>query len=149
LKRFIYICFYYQTMSKGEIVLSNASLIKMRPTEIVQISLGDLTAPVATGIELQKLAIIQKDVFLDLLTHSSRDKDTDKLIPDPNAIHWGREYRATLKTIHELTKGVQEKAIMKRMDIVGEMYKQLMKEKKPEEVIQLIRELENEQNATK
>ena len=38
---------------------------------------------------------------------------------------------------------------MKRMDIVGEMYKQLMKEKKPEEVIQLIRELENEQNATK
>ena len=129
-------------MSKGEIVVSNAELIEMQPTEIVLISLGDLTAPIATAIELQKLAIIQKNVFLDLLTHSTRDEDTDKLIPDPNAIHWGREYRATLKTIHELTKGVQERAIMKKIDIVGEMYKQLMKEKSPEEVIQLIRELE-------
>ena len=134
--------FYYQTMSKGELVLSNATLIKMKPTEIVQISLGDLSAPIATAIELQKLAIIQKTVFIDLLSHSSRDSDSDKLIPDPNAIHWGREYRATLKTIHELTKGVQERAIMKKIDIVGEMYKQLMKEKTPEEVIQLIRELE-------
>ena len=33
---------------------------------------------------------------------------------------------------------------MKKIDIVGEMYKQLMKEKTPEEVILLIRELENE-----
>ena len=131
-------------MSKGEIVLTNTDLVKFKPTEIVEISIGDLSAPVATAIELQKLAIIQKQVFLDLLTHSDRDEDTDKFIPDPNAIHWGRELRATLKVIHELTKGVQEKAIMKKMDIVGEMYKQLMKEKKPEEVIQLIRELENE-----
>ena len=148
MKRFIYIPFYYQTMSKGELVLSKAALIKMKPTEIVQISLGDLSAPIATAIELQKLAIIQKTVFIDLLSHSSRDRDSDKLIPDPNAIHWGREYRATLKTIHELTKGVQDKAIMKKIDIVGEMYKQLMKEKTPEEVIQLIRELENEQSTT-
>jgi len=142
LKSFKYIGFLYQNMSKGEIVVSKPQLIQMKPTEIVEISIGDLSAPIATAIELQKLAIIQKQVFLDLLTHSSRDKDSNKLIPDPNAIHWGREYRATLKTIHELTKGVQEKAIMKKMDIVGEMYKQMMKEKKPEEVIQLIRELE-------
>jgi len=129
-------------MSKGEIVVSNLDLAVFRPTEIIEITLGELSAPVATAVELQKLAIIQKQVFLDLITHSSRDEDSDKFIPDPNAIHWGREYRATLKTIHELTKGVQERAIMKKIDIVGEMYKQLMKEKSPEEVIQLIRELE-------
>ena len=129
-------------MSKGEIVVSNLDLAVFRPTEIIEITMGELSAPVATAVELQKLAIIQKNVFLDLITHSTRDEDSDKFIPDPNAIHWGRELRATLKTIHELTKGVQERAIMKKIDIVGEMYKQLMKEKSPEEVIQLIRELE-------
>jgi hypothetical protein len=131
-------------MSKGEIVLTKTDLIKFKPTEIVEIALGDLTAPIATAIELQKLAISQKVVYLDLLTHSPRDDDTDRLIVDPNAIHWGREYRATLKTIHELTKGIQEKAIMKKIDIVGELYKQIAKNKKPHEIIELIRDLENE-----
>jgi len=131
-------------MSKGEIVVLNEELIKFKPTEIVEIALGDLTAPIATAIELQKLAISQKIVYLDLLTHSTRDAETDKLIVDPNAIHWGRELRATMKVIHELTRGVQEKAIMKKIDIVGEMYKQLVKDKQPHEIIQIIRDLENE-----
>lgn len=131
-------------MSKGEIVVKKTDLIKFRPTEIVEIAIGDLSAPIATAIELQKLAITQKDVYLDLLTHSIRDEDTDVLMVNPNAIHWGREFRATLKVIHELTKGIQEKAIIKKMDIVGEMYKQLVKEKKPHEIVELIRDLEDE-----
>lgn len=131
-------------MSKGEIVVKKSDLIKFRPTEIVEIELGELTAPIATATELQKLAITQKNVYLDLLTHSPRDEDSDRLLVDPNAIHWGREFRATLKTIHELTKGVQEKALMKKIDIVGEMYKKLAKDKEPHEIIQLIRDLEHE-----
>jgi len=131
-------------MSKGEIVVKKEELIKFKPTEIVLIELGELSAPIATAIELQKLAITQKNVYLDLLTHSPRDEDSDRLIVDPSAIHWGREFRATLKVIHDLTRGVQEKAMMKKIDIVGEMYKQLAKDKEPSEIIKMIRELENE-----
>lgn len=130
-------------MSKGEIVVQDNQLIQMNPTEIVKISVGDLTAPVATSVELSKLAIIVKDVFLDLLVHSTRDEESGQLIPHPDALAWEKELRLLLKDIHELSKGVQEKVMLKKMDIVAALYKQATKGKTPQEIIQTVRELES------
>jgi hypothetical protein len=130
-------------MSKGEIVVQDNKLIEMNPTEIVKISIGDLTAPVATSVELSKLAIIVKDVFLDLLVHSERDEETNQLVPHPDALAWEKELRLLLKDIHELSKGIQEKVMLKKMDIVAQLYKQATKGKSPQEIIKTVRELES------
>ena len=130
-------------MSKGEIIIQDNKLIEMNPTEIVKISVGDLTAPVATGVELGKLFLIVKDVFLDLLTHSERDEETNQLIPHPDALAWEKELRLLIKDMHDLTKGVQEKVMLKKMDIVAQLYKQATKGKSPQEIIQTVRELES------
>ena len=130
-------------MSQGEIVIQDNKLIQMNPTEIVKISVGDLTAPVATSVELSKLAIIVKDVFLDLLVHSDRDEESGQLIVHPDALAWEKEFRLLLKDIHELTKGVQDKVMMKKMDIVAQLYKQATKGKTTAEIIKTVRELES------
>lgn len=130
-------------MSQGDIVIQDNKLIQMNPTEIIKISVGDLTAPVATSVELSKLAIIVKDVFLDLLIHSTRDEETGQLIPHPDALAWEKEFRLLLKDIHDLTKGVQEKVMLKKMDIVAQLYKQATKGKTTAEIIKTVRELES------
>jgi len=116
-------------------------IVKFEPTEIVKIAIGDLSAPVETAVELSKLAIIEKNLLVDLLAHSERDEDTDKLYIHPEALGWARELRMTLKDIHSLTQGVQEKVMLKKMDIIGELYKKVIKENKPEDIIKRIREL--------
>ena len=128
-------------MSQEEIIVQDNKLIEMNPTEIVKISVGELTAPVATSVELSKLFITVKDVFYDLLTHSKREEETNQLIPHPDALAWEKELRLLLKDINELTKGVQEKVMMKKMDIVAELYKQATKGKSTKEIIQTVKEL--------
>ena len=121
----------------------STALTVFRPTEIVEISVGELTAPIQTGVELSKLASIEKIILLDLLTHSLRDPDTDQLIPHPDALAWARELRMLYGDIHALTSGVQEKVMMKKMDIIGALYKEMVKNKDPKDVINTIRELQD------
>jgi len=130
-------------MSQGDITIQDNTSIQMNPTEIVKISVGDLTAPVATSVELSKLAIIVKEVFLDLLVHSERDEESGQLVVHPDALAWEKEFRLLLKDIHELTKGVQEKVMLKKMDIVAQLYKQATKGKSTAEIIKTVRELES------
>lgn len=132
-------------MGETDIIVSEQDIIKMEPTQIIKIAVGDLSAPVATGVELSKLAEMEKLVFLDLLTHSERDEETGKLIIDPNALDWGKEYKKTLKIIHDLTKGVQEKAMLKKMDVAGALYKSIIKNNKPQDVIKMIKQLQKEE----
>jgi len=130
-------------MSDLELATIEDLTIVMQPTEIVKISVGDISAPVATGTELTKLAIIVKNVFLDLLTHSKRDEETDQLIPHPEALAWVKELRLLIKDIHDLTKGVQDKVMMKKMDLVADLYKQATKGKTTQEIIKTVRELQD------
>lgn len=132
-------------MGETDIIVSEQDIIKMEPTQIIKIAVGDLSAPVATGVELSKLAEMEKLVFLDLLTHSKRDEESGKLIIDPNALDWGKEYKKTLKIIHDLTKGVQEKAMLKKMDVAGALYKSIIKNNKPQDVIKMIKQLQKEE----
>ena len=113
------------------------------PSEVVKISVGDLSAPVQTGVELSKLAVLEKNILVDLLAHTEREEVSGKLILHPEALSWARELRMLYKDIHEMTSGVQEKVMMKKMDIIGALYKQMMKDNKPKDIIKKIRELQD------
>lgn len=130
-------------MTELEIIPISDLTIMMEPTEIVKIAVGEITAPVATGTELTKLLIIVKNVFLDLLTHSTRDDESGQLIPHPEALAWEKELRLLIKDVHDLTKGVQDKVMMKKMDLVADLYKQATKGKTPQEIIKTVRELQD------
>jgi hypothetical protein len=115
---------------------------KFEPTAVAKIAVGDLTAPVQTGVELSKLAVLQKSIVIDLLQNSKRDKDSNILILHPDALPWVKEYRMTLKDIDLLTKGVQEKMALKQIDLVGEIYKQALKNMDSIEIVRLVKKLE-------
>lgn len=119
------------------------ALVIFKPTEIVKIAISDVSAPVNTAVELSKLAAIEKKIVVDMLKNTTRDKESQQLIMHPDALAWARELRMTLKEVHELTAGVQEKVMMKKIDVVGELYKKVIKENKPEEIIKLIKSMEN------
>lgn len=129
-------------MTELEMESLSTELAIFKPSEVVEICVGDLSAPIQTGVELSKLAVLEKTILADLLSNSERSDD-GKLILHPEALAWAKELRMLYKDIHELTKGPQEKIMMKKMDIVGSLYSKLIKEKKPEEIIQTIRELQD------
>ena len=129
------------TEQDADILVANLTIF--RPSEVVEICVGDLSAPIQTGVELSKLAVLEKNILADLLSHSERTDD-GKLILHPEALSWAKELRMLYKDIHDLTRGPQEKMIMKQMDIVGSIYSKIMKDKKPEEIIETIRALKGE-----
>lgn len=142
-KRFKNLSFLLNYMKESPLATVQKLLVTFKPTEIVQISVGDLSAPVETGVELSKLMLIEKNLLVDLLAHTDRDKESGKLIIHPDALGWARELRMLLKDIHDLTRGVQEKVLLKKMDVVGELYKSVIKNNKPEDIIRTIKELQN------
>jgi len=117
-------------------------IVEYEPTKIVKIAVQDLTVPVETGIELSKLAIVEKTILVELLKNADRDEETDKLILHPDTITWAKELRLLLKDINDMTKGVQDKAMLKQMDIVGKIYSEAMKKMEDKDVITLIKKLE-------
>jgi len=120
-------------------VITDLAIFK--PSEVVEISVGELSAPIQTGVELSKLAVLEKSILFDLL--SNTDRVDGKLILHPEALAWARELRMLYKDIHELTKGVQDKIMLKKMDIVGSLYTRVIKGKTTKEIIDTIRELQD------
>lgn len=124
------------------------SIIKSLPeyetTSLVKISVEELTIPIETGIELSKLALVEKQVLIELLKNAERHKDTKKWILHPETLFWAKELRMILKDINDITKGVQEKAMLKKMDIVGDLYKEIIKKAEDKDLITFIKKLEKE-----
>ena len=118
-------------------------IVEFEPTEIVKISVGELTAPVETGVELSKLFVYEKKILSELFKDIDRDEETNKMIIPPDVLKWAKEVRLLAKDINDMTKGVQEKAIMKKIDIVGEIYKKGIKNMDDKKLIKLVKNLEN------
>jgi len=128
-------------MSDEAITLFEKGLIQFTPTEIVKIAIGDLSAPMETAIELTKMAVIMKNIWLDILQQSPKD-EKGKYTPSPAALPWMKEFRMTVKDIHDMTKGVQEKVMFKKMDMLGDLYKIAVKDLSPSDMIKKIKELQ-------
>ena len=59
---FKYNFFYIENMSQEQIVVQDNKLIEMNPTEIVKISVGELTAPVQLKMYFMTYLLIQKEM---------------------------------------------------------------------------------------
>ena len=128
-------------MSNEAITIYEKGLIEFKPTQIVEIAVDDLSAPMETAIELTKMAVIMKNIWLDILQRPPKNED-GKHVPNPAALPWMKEFRMTVKDIHEMTKGVQEKVMMKQMDIMAGFYKEAMKSTDTKGMISKIKELQ-------
>ena len=135
-------------MSNEAIAIYEDGLINFEPTQIVKIAVGDLSAPMETAIELTKMAVVMKNIWLDILRRSPKN-DKDEYIPNPAALPWMKEFRMTVKDIHEMTKGVQEKVMMKQMDIMAGFYKEAMKSTDTKGMISKIKELQKNVGSSK
>ena len=118
------------------------NIVEYEPTQIIKIQVGDLTLPVDTGVELSKLAVVEKTILVELLKEAEKHEESGRLLLHPDTLPWAKELRLLLKDIHEMTKGVQEKAMLKQMDVVGDIYKQALKNMDNKELVTLIRKLE-------
>jgi len=122
--------------------MSIVKIPEYEPTEIVKISISDLTVPIDTAIELSKLAVIEKGILIELLKDAEKHKDTKKWILHPDTIYWAKELRMIIKDLNDMTKGVQEKAMLKKMDIVGDLYKEILKKTDDHDMVKLIKSLD-------
>jgi len=119
-------------------------IAKYSPTAIVKITVDELTVPIDTGIEMSKLAVSEKEVLLDLLKEAYEHEDEEKRAILKQALEWYRELRHMLKDIHDLTKGVQERAMLKGYEIQGQIAKEMAKKMSNEDLVKFIKTLEKE-----
>lgn len=124
--------------------MNDFNLTEYEPTEVIKIRISDLTVPMETAIELQKLALVEKSILVELLKAAEFDEDTKKPILHPETLYWAKELRMLIKDIDVMTKGVQEKAMLKKMDIVGDLYKEILKKANEQDIIKMIKMLDND-----
>ena len=118
-------------------------IIPYDPAHIVEIQVGDLTAPVAAGIEMSKLFLAAADIVKDLKYDIRKDNDSGRMILPPDLLPWMKELRMLLDRINAMTSGIEEKAALKKMDIAGKIFSEYMKSLDPQEKIQVIRALKS------
>ena len=122
--------------------MSEFDIVEYEPTEVVKLTISDLTVPIETATELSKLALVEKSVLVELLKDAERHEESGKLIIHPETLYWAKELRMILKDINDITKGLQEKAMLKKMDIVGDLYKEILKKSTDQDLVKLIKRLE-------
>lgn len=106
---------------------------KYTPTEILEVKMSEWSVPIETAAEVSQLYAVEKKVLIELLENREVHEETGKTVFDPQTLKWARELRQTAKLIHELTGKVQEKQLLKKMDIAGELYKKVMENMTPQE----------------
>jgi len=123
------------------------SIIPFDPATLVQIKVGDLSAPVAVGVEMSKLFLVADDI-VKLLVQSVRiDGETNQPVIPFDLLPWVKEQRMLLSEIHKLTGEVEDKVNMKKLEIQGELFKQLIKDLPQDQKVILIKALKR--NASK
>jgi hypothetical protein len=123
------------------------SIIPFDPATILEIKIGDLSAPVAVGVELSKLYLSADEIVRRLIKDISSDAETGKTIIPFDLLPWYKEQRMLLSEIHKLTGEVEDKVNMKRLEIQGELFKQLIKNLPADQRVILVKALKK--NASK
>lgn len=115
---------------------------KLEPTKIVKIMLKDLTVPIDTASELSRLAVVEKDIILHLFTKAAESEDdAEEHLNLRHALKWVAEYRHLNVAIHGMTKGAQEKAMMKSFEVQGDLYRELIKKLPNDRIVEIVNEL--------
>jgi hypothetical protein len=118
-------------------------IIPFDPAEIVEIKVGDLSAPVAVGIELSKLYLSANEIVKRLIQDIKVDKETGETRVPFDLLPWFKEQRLLLTEIYKLTGATEEKVHIKKMELQTEVFKQLIKDLPQDKKITLINALRN------
>lgn len=124
------------------------SIISFDPATLLQIRVGDLSAPVAVGTELSKLYLSSDEIVRLLIQAVHIDEETKEPIIPPDLLPWFKEQRMILSEIYKLTGKVEQDIEMRRMELQGEIFKQLIKDLPPAKKIILIKALKNVDSGT-
>ena len=117
------------------------SIIPFDPATIVEIKIGDLSAPVRVGTEMSKLYLASDEIVRKLINDIITDSDSGITLIPPDLLPWFKEQRMLLTEIHKMTGEVEQKVEMKRMELQAELFKHVIKNLPPDKKIMLLKAL--------
>lgn len=123
------------------------AIIPFDPATIVKIKVEDLSAPVAVGVEMSKLYVSADLIVKRLIQDITTDVETGKASIPFDLLPWYKEQRMLLIEIRKMTGDVEDKVNMKKLEIQGELFKQLIKDLPQDQKVILIKALKR--NASK
>jgi len=124
------------------------SIIPFDPATIVEIKVGDLSAPVAVAVEMSKLFLSSDKIVKRLISDIKIDPETGDTRVPFDLLPWYKEQRMLLAEIHKLTGATEEKISLRRMELQADIFKQFIKDLPQDQKITLIKALEKA-NASK
>lgn len=122
------------------------AIVPFDPATIVEIKVGDLSAPVRVGTEMSKLYLAADVIVRKLITDIITDSDSGITLIPPDLLPWFKEQRMLLTEIHKMTGEVEQKVEMKRMELQAELFKQVIKNLPPDKKIILLKALKTNGN---
>lgn len=122
------------------------AIVPFDPATIVEIKVGDLSAPVRVGTEMSKLYLAADVIVRKLITDIITDSDSGITLIPPDLLPWFKEQRMLLTEIHKMTGEVEQKVEMKRMELQAELFKQVIKHLPPDKKIILLKALKTNGN---
>ena len=123
------------------------AIIPFDPATILEIKVGDLSAPVAVGVEMSKLYVSADVIVKRLIEDINTDVETGKTVIPFDLLPWYKEQRMLLTEIRKMTGDVEDKIDLKKLEIQGELFKQLIKDLPQDQKVILIKALKR--NASK
>ena len=122
------------------------SIIEYDPATLVQIKVGDLSAPVAAGVEMSKLYMASDEIVRLLIREISVDEETGQTFIPPELLPWFKEQRMILTEIQKMTGEVEDKYRIKKMEAGAKIFSEALKDLPIEEKIKIIKELKDGRN---
>ena len=116
-------------------------MIPFDPATIVEIKVGDVSAPVAIGVEMTKLYLSADKIVKRLIEDVRVDPETKNLVIPFELLPWYKEQRMLLVEIGRITGNVEEKVNIRKMELQAEIFKQFIKELPEKEKVILIKTL--------
>jgi len=117
------------------------SIIPFDPATIVEIKVGDISAPVAVGVEMSKLYLSADKIVKRLIEDIRVDQETKRVVIPFELLPWYKEQRMLLVEIGRLTGNTEEKVNIRKMELQAEIFKQFIKGLPEQEKVTLIKTL--------
>lgn len=121
-------------------------IIEWDPAEIVEIKVGDLTAPVAVGSEMSKLYLASDQIVKKLIADIKEDEEGNAIIP-LDLLPWFKEQRFLLSEIHKMTEEVQQKAQLKKMELSAKVFADYFKDLPQEQKVKMVKQWKKKQSS--
>ena len=122
------------------------AIIPFDPATIVEIKVGDISAPVSVAIEMTKLYLSADEIVRRLINDIRVDVETGKTQVPFDLLPWYKEQRMLLTEIQKLTGDTEDKVNIRKMELQADIFKQFIKDLPQIEKVELIKKLKKKVN---